>query len=66
MYIIEIVNSSKPCWIASWEGDPPRTTVLNNAQIFKSIKNAQERIKECKEMHPFKPMVYKVQKAGNF
>lgn len=66
MYVIQITNSSKPCWIAEWEGDPPRTIVLENAQTFKSKKEAQERIEECKETHPFSVMVYEVKKVSNF
>jgi hypothetical protein len=67
MYVIEIINSSKKCWIASHnEGDPPRTLVIDNAQTFASESKANDRIKQVKETHPFKHMVYKVRKASNF
>lgn len=66
MFVIEIVNSSKPCWIAEWEGDPLRTIVIENAQTFESNKQANKRIEECKQTRPFSPMVYKVRKASDF
>jgi hypothetical protein len=67
MYVIEIINSSKKCWIASHDqGDPPRTLVINNAQTFTSQSEANKRIEQVKETHPFKPMVYEIKKASNF
>lgn len=66
MYVIEVVNSVKKCWIADWEGDPPRTLKIENAQTFKSVEDANKRIKQVEKTHPFKPMTYKVQSASNF
>jgi len=62
MYVVEIVNSNKPCWIAEWDGDPPRTIVFDNAQIFVDEDEASKRIEECKKFHPFKKIVYKITK----
>lgn len=67
MYVIEIINSSKKCWIASHlDGDPPRTLKIENAQTFTNKAKANDRIKQVKETHPFKTMVYEVRKASNF
>lgn len=61
MYIIEILNSKKPCYVAPWsEGDPPRTNKIENAQTFTSITSAEIRIEEIKKTHPFKDMVYDI------
>ena len=62
MYVIKILNSSQPCWVASWEGDPPRTLKIENAQRFKSIESAKSRIKEIKQTH-IKEMCYDILKT---
>lgn len=33
-YVIEL---QPECWIANWDGDPPRTLKIENAKIFNSI-----------------------------
>ena len=66
MYVIEILNSKEKCWISSWEGDSPRTLKIENAQIFKGVEAAEDRILEVRKTHPFKEMSYEVMKASNF
>ena len=66
MYVIEILNSKQKCWIANWEGDPPRTLKIENAQTFKSENEAEDRILQVRKTHPFKEMSYEVIKASNF
>jgi len=66
MYVIEILNSKEKCWIANWEGNPPRTLKIENAQTFKSVEAAEDRILEVRKAHPFKEMSYEVMKASNF
>ena len=66
MYVIEILNSKEKCWVASCEGDPPRTLKIENAQTFKSVEAAEDRILEVRKTHPFKEISYEVMKASNF
>ncbi len=66
MYVIEILNIKEKCWVASWEGDPPRTLKIENAQTFKSVKAAEDRIIEVRKTHPFKEISYEVMKSSNF
>jgi len=66
MYVIKILNSKDDCWIAPWEGDPPRTLIFVNAQVFATKTDAKNRIKEVKNTHPFKVMTYDIRKASNF
>jgi hypothetical protein len=49
-----------------WEGDPPRTLKIENAQTFKSENEAEDRILQVRKTHPFKEMSYEVMKASNF
>ena len=60
MYVIKILNSKERCWVAEWEGDPPRTLKIENAQTFKDIIEAELRILEVEETHPFKEMRYEI------
>jgi len=60
MYIIEILNSRNKCWIASWEGDPPRTLKIENAQVFNNENEAEDRILEVRKTHPLKEMSYEI------
>jgi len=65
MYVIEIINSRNKCWVDSDEyGDPPRTLNLKSAQTFENKKRANDRIKQVKETHPFRTIVYKVRKVS--
>lgn len=65
MFVIEILNSTKKCWVASWDGDPPRTLKIENAQTFKSKKKAKNRILEVIKTHPFKEIIYEIQKVND-
>lgn len=47
-------------WVADWEGDPPRTLKIENAQIFFNKKEANNRIKQCEQTHPFRNVEYDV------
>lgn len=65
-YAIRILNSRTPCWISSHlDGDPPRTVVFKNAQVFKSEDDAEDRIMEVKRTHPLKTMSYEIIKITN-
>lgn len=65
MYIIEIENGNKPCYVAAWEeGDPPRTVILENAQTFCTKKEAENRINEVILKHPFRTLTYKIVEAS--
>lgn len=41
MFIIECENGGEPWWLNGTTGDPGRTIVRNNAQIFHVKKTAQ-------------------------
>lgn len=59
IYIIEIINRKEKCWVAPWEeGDPPRTLVKRNAQVFRTIDEAKERLLQIIPTHPFRTMTY--------
>lgn len=47
-YVIEITPN---CWIASWEGDPGRTTKIENASQYRSKKDAELKLKKVIETH---------------
>jgi len=66
MYVIQIINSKQKCWIANWEGDPPRTLKLINAQTFKSENEAEDRILQVRKTHPFKQMSYVIKTVSDF
>jgi hypothetical protein len=54
------LNSVKKCWIAEWEGDPPRTLKIENAQKFFTTEDAEDRIIEVRKTHPLKEMSYEI------
>lgn len=65
MYTIRILNS-EPCWVSEEEqGDPPRTLLINNAQTFKSKKEAWKRIVNILKTHPLKKMSYKIEEKSS-
>lgn len=64
MYVIEILGTTKKCWVASWEGDPPRTLDYGNAQTFESIKAAEDRIMEVGATHPDREVTYVLMKVA--
>jgi hypothetical protein len=49
-YIVEL---EKGVWIASWEGDPGRTLVEENARKFPSLRSAQNGLKRARVYRPF-------------
>lgn len=60
-YVIEISGGSKKMWVATWEGDPPRTLKKDNAQTFTTPSAANQRITEVKQTHPSRTgLTYKV------
>ena len=61
MYVIEIIYGIKKCWVASHnDGDPARTLKKNNAQTFKTKKEANLRVLEVKKSHPFREIIYEI------
>jgi|AntRauTorcE11897_2_1112592.scaffolds.fasta_scaffold07551_8 hypothetical protein len=59
-------NIEQQTKMLDWEGDPPRTLKIENAQTFKSENEAEDRILQVRKTHPFKEMSYEVMKASNF
>ena len=51
-YVIKCENGGKPWWIADWTGDPGRTTVIDNAQMFGNIDSAGRKIKSVVRRYP--------------
>lgn len=59
-YVIRLFPSANPCWVASHtDGDPPRTIVYKNAEVFNSVFDANKRIDEVKLTHPGKTFYYR-------
>lgn len=50
MFILKFVNQE--CWIATWEGDPGRTLVKENAREFKSYELAQKEAEKIIKANP--------------
>tara|TARA_R110001592_G_scaffold32728_1_gene114379 strand:- start:1030 stop:1224 length:195 start_codon:yes stop_codon:yes gene_type:complete len=50
-YIIELESN---CWVAKWEGDPGRTIVKKNAEIFNNKLKAEQALKYARMFRPFK------------
>lgn len=52
-YLIKIETTVKPCYLADWDGgDPPRSFEKNNAKLFDSEKQAEDKIEELKRLYP--------------
>ena len=63
MWIIRILNTQVPCWVADYDyGDPPRTLLRHNAQMFGSEERAEDRILEVRKTHPLKQISYQIEK----
>ena len=61
MYVIRVLNTNPPAYVAPWEvGDPPRTLVIDNAQKFKTNEEAVNRMIEVGKTHPFKDLSYEI------
>lgn len=50
-YIVQLENK---VWIAPWNGDPGRTVMKKNAEIFSSKKKAISALKDARIFRPFK------------
>lgn len=62
MFVIRILNSNKPCWITDDDvGDPPRTLLLENAQRFDRVLDAEDRILAVRKTHPFRSVSYEIE-----
>lgn len=48
-----IVELETGCWIASGQGDPPRTVVKANAKVFRSRKAAERAYASATKYRPF-------------
>jgi len=51
MYIVEL---QKDCWIATWDGDPGRTIVKENAKTFPNKMEADYALVCARVYRPFK------------
>lgn len=51
LYIVQ-VPSSKPCFLADWEGDPGRTLIRTAACQFTSKRQAEEYIERVLDENP--------------
>lgn len=59
MFIIQI--NDQECWVADYGfGDPPRTVVRENAQVFRTEAAAQKRITQVKKTHRPDTVDYKI------
>ena len=50
MYIVELESG---VWLASWDGDPGRTIVKENAKKFKTEEQAKLALEGCRAYRPF-------------
>lgn len=48
-----VVQLSPNCWLADWEGDPGRTTKIENAKQFKSERAAKIALTAARKFRPF-------------
>jgi len=46
-FIIEIIKNK--CWVAEWDGDPGRTTIKNNAEVFPNFNSAKIKLNKIKK-----------------
>jgi hypothetical protein len=51
MFIVEL---EKGVWSANWIGDPGRTVVEDNAQVFHTVTSAKLAIKKARKYRKFK------------
>ena len=54
MFIVELESK---CWIASWDGDPGRTIVKENAKKFKTKGQAKLALEVCRTYRHLKMLV---------
>jgi hypothetical protein len=59
-YIVEL---EPYVWLAPWDGDPGRTTVKENAQVFLFRHNAERALKLARMYRAFPDAVVRVKKA---
>lgn len=41
------------CWLATWDGDPGRTTVFENAKVFTGWRDATIALEEARSYRVF-------------
>jgi hypothetical protein len=46
MYVIKFENAGKPYWIASGDGDPPRTLREQHARKYETYQVAEKALKD--------------------
>jgi hypothetical protein len=49
-----IVELEPGVWLCDGEGDPPRTTIKNNAKKFPNVKEAVSALIAARKYRPFK------------
>lgn len=53
-YIVENGSEGKKWYLASWEGDPGRTLVLNHAKKYRTIAGAKCAISIAQRRYPYR------------
>ena len=57
------IEAIQPCWLATGDGDPPRTLVKESARQFKTQPSAQMAILEARRKHPGIKREYFIERA---
>ena len=61
-FIVEVPNGDEFYWLADWSGDPGRTVLRENAQLFPSIAAAEFRLAfEQKRSGHYRESLFKAQ-----
>ena len=66
MFVVELESK---VWLAPWEGDPGRTCLLKNAQLYKTAHGAKIAMGIARRYRKFKGAVvipFKSIKKGNY
>jgi len=51
IYIVELEQNT---WIAPWEGDPGRTSVIENSKVFPTKRTAEAGLKAARKYCQFR------------
>jgi hypothetical protein len=53
MNVHYVVRLADGVWLATGQGDPPRTLVLRNARMFSTMRGALTALKRARRFRPF-------------
>ena len=56
MYIVEFENGGNPWWLDGSTGDPGRTVVRKNAQIFTHFRDADFALRQAIKKNPHRKL----------